>query len=413
MPGTPTPRTCSAPSTPSSGSPAADDPVQLLADVLGRAAGDAVARTSSSSRTCAWSRPTSPTTSAATSGTRATRPRTRTRPRASATSRPEFGITEVLPQYSGGLGILAGDHLKTASDLGVPIIGVGLLYRQGYFRQSLNAAGWQQERYPLLDPNALPLTLLHDADGPGPDRGAARRRPHAARAGLAGPGRPRAAAAAGLRRRAQRRPRARDHRPAVRRRHRAPAGPGGAAGHRRRPRHPRLLPDHRHPGARGLPHQRGPRGLPRAGADPRVHDAGLDFDTALETRRAGTVFTTHTPVPAGIDRFPVDLVADQFAELRRCRSTGSWRSASEDYDGGDPGVFNMAVMGFRLGQRANGVSLLHGEVSPRHVPGAVARLRHHRGADHLDHQRRAPPHLGAPRPARRCSRRRRAAPARR
>jgi starch phosphorylase len=72
----------------------------------------------------------------------------------------------VLPQYSGGLGILAGDHLKTASDLGVPIIGVGLLYRQGYFRQSLNVAGWQQERYPLLDPNSLPLTLLHDEDGP-------------------------------------------------------------------------------------------------------------------------------------------------------------------------------------------------------------------------------------------------------
>ena len=71
---------------------------------------------------------------------------------------PEFGITEVLPQYSGGLGILAGDHLKAASDLGVPIIGVGLLYRQGYFWQSLNAAGWQQERYPLLDPNSLPLT---------------------------------------------------------------------------------------------------------------------------------------------------------------------------------------------------------------------------------------------------------------
>jgi starch phosphorylase len=61
---------------------------------------------------------------------------------------PEFGITEVLPQYSGGLGILAGDHLKAASDLGVPILGVGLLYRAGYFKQSLNAEGWQQERYP-------------------------------------------------------------------------------------------------------------------------------------------------------------------------------------------------------------------------------------------------------------------------
>ncbi|MGZ6826031.1 MAG: DUF3417 domain-containing protein, partial [Mycobacteriales bacterium] len=78
---------------------------------------------------------------------------------------PEFGITEVLPQYSGGLGILAGDHLKAASDLGVPILGVGLLYRAGYFKQSLNAEGWQQERYPPLDPHGLPLTLLLGTDG--------------------------------------------------------------------------------------------------------------------------------------------------------------------------------------------------------------------------------------------------------
>ena len=78
---------------------------------------------------------------------------------------PEFGITAVLPQYSGGLGILAGDHLKTASDLGVPIIGVGLLYRHGYFRQSLSRDGWQQETYPVLDPDGLPLSLLREEDG--------------------------------------------------------------------------------------------------------------------------------------------------------------------------------------------------------------------------------------------------------
>ena len=83
------------------------------------------------------------------------------RPRSIAYFSPEFGITEVLPQYSGGLGILAGDHLKAASDLGVPILGVGLLYRAGYFKQSLNAEGWQQERYPPLDPHGLPLTLRH------------------------------------------------------------------------------------------------------------------------------------------------------------------------------------------------------------------------------------------------------------
>ena len=78
---------------------------------------------------------------------------------------PEFGITEVLPQYSGGLGILAGDHLKAASDLGVPIIGVGLLYGAGYFSQSLSRDGWQEERYPSLDPQGLPITALENADG--------------------------------------------------------------------------------------------------------------------------------------------------------------------------------------------------------------------------------------------------------
>src|SRR5215470_14247119 len=65
----------------------------------------------------------------------------------------------------GGLGILAGDHLKAASDLGVPLIGVGLLYRHGYFSQSLSPEGWQLERYPAGDPNGLPITLLRGGDG--------------------------------------------------------------------------------------------------------------------------------------------------------------------------------------------------------------------------------------------------------
>ena len=92
----------------------------------------------------------------------------------------------------------------------------------------------------------------------------------------------------------------------------------------------------------------------------------LDFDTALEVSRAGTVFTTHTPVPAGIDRFPRDLMEQYFGAsnplpgvpLDRILALGA-----EDFEGGDAGVFNMAVMGFRLSQRANGVSLLHGQVS--------------------------------------------------
>ncbi len=74
----------------------------------------------------------------------------------------EFGISEGLPIYSGGLGVLAGDHLKAASDLGIPLVGVGLLYNRGYFRQSLNHDGWQQEFYPQYDFYQMPLTLMRD-----------------------------------------------------------------------------------------------------------------------------------------------------------------------------------------------------------------------------------------------------------
>ena len=78
---------------------------------------------------------------------------------------PEFGIAEALPQYSGGLGILAGDHLKAASSLGVPMVGVGLLYREGYFRQRLNADGWQGENYPINDWHRMPVTPVREGSG--------------------------------------------------------------------------------------------------------------------------------------------------------------------------------------------------------------------------------------------------------
>ena len=78
--------------------------------------------------------------------------------RAVAYFSPEFGISETLPQYSGGLGVLAGDHLKAASDLGVPLVGIGLLYAEGYFRQRLDADGWQEERFPRLDAAGLAIT---------------------------------------------------------------------------------------------------------------------------------------------------------------------------------------------------------------------------------------------------------------
>ena len=77
----------------------------------------------------------------------------------------EFGLHESLPIYSGGLGILAGDHLKSASDLGIPLIGIGLLYQQGYFSQRLNKDGWQEEDYINLDINKLPLQPVMDSNG--------------------------------------------------------------------------------------------------------------------------------------------------------------------------------------------------------------------------------------------------------
>ncbi|HLQ45787.1 MAG TPA: DUF3417 domain-containing protein, partial [Planctomycetaceae bacterium] len=77
----------------------------------------------------------------------------------------EFGLHESMPIYSGGLGILAGDHLKSASDLGIPLVGVGLLYDEGYFSQYLDAHGWQQEKYKTVDPDKLSLRPAFDPQG--------------------------------------------------------------------------------------------------------------------------------------------------------------------------------------------------------------------------------------------------------
>src|SRR6185312_11223161 len=276
--------------------------------------------------------------------------------------------------YSGGLGILAGDHLKAGSDLGVPLIGVGLLYRHGYFTQSLSAEGWQAERYPAGDPNGLPLALLRDGDGEG-------------REGDSGePVKVSVALADGAVIAAQ---------IWIARVGRVPLLLldsyveendaslrevtdrlyGGGSEHRLRQElllgiggvravrafcaitsHPEPEVFHTNEGHAGF-----------LGVE-RIREyvgQGLTFDEAMEICRAGTVFTTHTPVPAGIDRFSRDLVARQFSDMAdpalptdRVLALGA-----ETFPGGDPEVFNMAVMGMRLAQRVNGVSTLHGQVS--------------------------------------------------
>lgn len=285
-----------------------------------------------------------------------------TAPRAIAYFSAEFGISGVLPIYSGGLGILAGDHLKAASDLGVPIVGVGLLYRHGYFRQSLDAHGWQQERYPNLDPGALPIRPLLDAGQPVTVEVPLRGRTLSAAVWIARVGRvPLLLLDADIDANAEDQRvitdrlygGGTDHRLAQE----VLLGIGGIRALRAYCRATgQVTPDvyHCNEGHAGF------LGLERI----REFMAdGLDFDSAVERVRAGNVFTTHTPVPAGIDRFPRELIIDQFRHFGGLPLDRILAFGAEDFAGGDPGRFNMAVMGFRLGQRANGVSQLHGEVS--------------------------------------------------
>ncbi len=286
---------------------------------------------------------------------------------------PEFGIAAALPQYSGGLGILAGDHLKSASDLGVPIIAAGLFYHSGYFAQSISADGWQKESYPLHDPDGLPFTVLRRPDGTAanvtlalPDGGALHARVWKVAVGrvtlllldtdvpdnddeyrtvtdrLYGGG--------GEHRLLQE----------------LLLGIGGVraiALHSELTDSPAPSVFHTNEGHAGF------LGLERISG---LIGGGLTFAEALEVVRAGTVFTTHTPVAAGIDRFEAGLIERYFSTdlLPGVEVDDVLKLGAEDYADGSPDIFNMAVMGMRLAQRANGVSQLHGEVS-RKMFGAL------------------------------------------
>ena len=285
-------------------------------------------------------------------------------PAAIAYFSPEYGITAALPQYSGGLGILAGDHLKSASDLGVPLIAVGLLYRHGYFTQSLSTDGWQAERYPSDDPNGLPLELLRDAVG-APVHvtvGLTTGRQLSAQVWVAQVGRvPLLLLDSYVEENEA------DLHEVTDRLY------GGGSDHRLRQElllgvggvravrafcalreYPAPEVFHTNEGHAGF------LGLERIR---EYVEQGLNFDEAIEVCRAGTVFTTHTPVPAGIDRFERSLIREHFADDPLLPIDRVLALGAETYPGGDPEVFNMAVMGMRLAQRVNGVSLLHGQVS--------------------------------------------------
>ena len=273
----------------------------------------------------------------------------------------EFGLTECLPIYSGGLGVLAGDHLKSASDLNVPLVGVGLLYQEGYFSQYLSADGWQKETYPVNDFDAMPVHRT------GMDGSAL----PAVSVDLAG----------------------RPVQVAIRR---IDVG-----------RVPLYMLDtnveENPPEFRGITGQLyggdremrlrqemilgigGVRALKALGIEPTVthmneghsafsalerinilrKDKGLTFDAAREVVLASTVFTTHTPVPAGNDVFEPDLVRTYFEEYTKELGInfkvllGYGRLQPRD----ESEPFGMTTLALRLSSHSNGVSRLHGRVS--------------------------------------------------
>lgn len=289
---------------------------------------------------------------------------------------PEFGISETLPQYSGGLGVLAGDHLKAASDLGVDIVGVGLFYTHGYFRQALSVDGWQQERYPTLDPHAMALTLLRSgSDGAPPLRVevALGTTTVALQVWRADVGRvPLYLLDANLE----------ENDPALRAitdrlyggdtehrlRQELVLGIGGVRALRAIGEHADVF--HTNEGHAGF------LGLERIRE--LVCQDGLSFDEAVAVTRAGGLFTTHTPVPAGIDRFPRELMERYFGAW--CTTCGvpfeDLMALGHRPDDADD-RFNMAVMGLRLAGASNGVSQLHGDVSRQMFAGLWPQVATH------------------------------------
>src|SRR5208337_4351522 len=284
----------------------------------------------------------------------------------------EFMLTEGLPIYSGGLGNVAGDQLKAASNLNVPVIGVGLLYQQGYFRQEIDAQGNQQALFPFNDPGQLPIAPVRAANG------------EWVRFPLAFPGFQLWLRAWEVK-------------------------VGRVKLYLLDTNDPANIPSHRGIGSElygGGPELRlkqelalgigGWRLLHTLGLDPQVchlnegHAAFAvlerawsymnanhqPFDVALTVTRAGNLFTTHTPVDAGFDRFAPELMEKYLKKYAEERLSISFRDLlalgrRNGNDSSEP--FNMAYLALRGSGAVNGVSRLHGEVSRRIFQGLFPR----------------------------------------
>ncbi|AGF72828.1 alpha-glucan family phosphorylase [Corynebacterium halotolerans] len=280
----------------------------------------------------------------------------------------EFGVHPSLPIYSGGLGILAGDHLKSASDLGLPLIGVGLLYTHGYFTQSLSADGWQEETYTYHDPAHLPIEPVLDAEGNQltVTVGFPEGRHITIALWVATVGRvPLLLLDTNIEANPS------DMREVTDRLY------GGDAEHRIKQELVLGVG-----GVRAVNAYCDNAGVPRpviahlneghAGflSLERIRErmaSGLGFEESLAQVRAANIFTTHTPVPAGIDRFDLQLVrrylGDGLPEDQHLVPGVPVERALDLGREADPHLFNMAHLGLRSAQHANGVARLHGRVS--------------------------------------------------
>jgi starch phosphorylase len=272
----------------------------------------------------------------------------------------EFGVHESLPIYSGGLGVLAGDHIKSASDLGIPLVGVGLFYGQGYFRQRLDRDGWQREEYLETDVNQLPMETAIGKNGrPVEVQVDTRHGPIYAKVWRVSVGRcdlflldsdvegntpedremtSRLYGGDG---------RVRVHQEAL-------LGIGGLRALRAMGITPGVL--HLNEGHSGFAVLEAIR--------QRMEDEGISFDKAVPRVAREVVFTTHTPVPAGHDRFDADLIEEHLGPLREALGLSKERFMGLGRENPDSDErFCMTVLGLRLSRRANAVSSLHGEVS--------------------------------------------------
>ena len=271
----------------------------------------------------------------------------------------EFALHQSLPIYAGGLGVLAGDHCKEASDLGVPLIGVGFMYPQGYFHQNITADGWQEESYEKLNWTDAPIEPAMTLEG----KPCVTAVPLGNRTVLVAVWRVRAG-------------RVTLYLLDTDLEENAPWD--------------RELSARLYGGDRETRVQQeivlgigGVRVLKAMGADPLVYhlneghaafvvlqrirdlcEQGWHYDAALEEVRRTTVFTTHTPVAAGHDAFPFHLVETHLAGA--WGDLGSYREnflSLGHYDNGGGPMFNMTALAMRTSGSVNGVSQLHGEVT--------------------------------------------------